>query len=194
MVLYFKHSLRKCYRVWEPFSRLSNPWCSIRRLVLVRGRRHWSTPFLPETRSIGPQLRASVKASLGRDFADDSLQVYIAYDRADQVLGRAVVSDEIGKYRPITFMVGLDGDFAVTGAAILVCRESRGGEVRRGRFLRQYRGKSANDPIRINRDIINITGATMSVRALNFGVRKVILLTEGLYGGSAENPVHPPPP
>ena len=150
--------------------------------------------IVPEVRSIEPDLRAAVTATLGRVFDDDSLRVYIAYDQSDLLLGRAVVSDEIGKYRPITFMVGLDVDFVVTGAAILVYRESRGGEVRRSRFLRQYRGKSSGDPIRINRDIVNITGATMSVRALNFGIRKIILLTEGLYGGSAEHTAQTPSP
>ena len=72
--------------------------------------------------------------------------------------------------------------------AILVYRESRGGEVRRQRFLRQYRGKDGRDPIRINRDIINITGATMSVRALNTGVRKSLSLLEETFDESADRP------
>ena len=86
--------------------------------------------------------------------------------------------------------MGIGADFKIGGAAILVYRESRGGEVRRSRFLRQYRGKSSADPIRINRDIINITGATLSVRALNTGIKKQLVLVEAFYGqpGGSQTP------
>jgi hypothetical protein len=113
-------------------------------------------------------------------FADDSVAVYIARDSAAAPVGYAIIGEEIGKYRPITFLVAVDLHLQVSSVAILVYRESRGGEVRRQRFLRQYRGKDGTDPIRINRDIINITGATLSVRALNKGVRKSLLLLEAM--------------
>lgn len=134
-----------------------------------------------EVKAVPAALKEQAQVQLGRRFAEDSLQVHLLYDAADKLLGYALVTEEIGKYRPITFMVGVDPQFKVEGAAVLIYRESRGGEVRRSRFLRQYRGKSSADPIRINRDIVNISGATMSVRALNFSVRKLLYLTEALY-------------
>ena len=71
-----------------------------------------------------------------------------------------------------------------------VAIQVRKSEVRRSRFLRQYRGKSSADPIRINRDIINITGATLSVRALNTGIKKQLVLVEAFYGqpGGSQTP------
>ncbi len=137
--------------------------------------------FVREVQSIDSQAKAGLETNLGRAFADDSLEVYRAYDAKRVLLGYAIISEEIGKFRPITFMVGIGIHFEVLGAAILVYRESRGGQVRQPRFLRQYRGKSLQDPIRINRDIVNITGATLSVRSLNFGVRKLLALTEYFY-------------
>lgn len=124
----------------------------------------------------------SMQASLGRGPGADSVAVHTASDAAGRMLGYAIVAEEIGKYRPITFLVAAGTDLRVTSVAILVYRESRGAEVRRPRFLRQYRGKDVDDPIRINRDIINITGATLSVRALNTGVRKVLLLLASAVG------------
>ena len=91
-------------------------------------------------------------------------------------LGYAVVAEEVGKFYPITFLVGVDTDLRVKGVRVLVYRESHGGGVRRIRYLRQYRGKSLSDPIRRHRDIINISGATLSVDALNRGVKKVLFL------------------
>ena len=138
--------------------------------------------FEREVRLIPGSFKEELERGLGRRFDEDSLEVYIGYDRDRTRLGYSVVTEEIGKYRPITFMVAIGTDFRVRGTAVLIYRESRGGEVRRSRFLRQYRGKSARDPIRINRDIINITGATMSVRSLNFGMKTVLAVTEFLYG------------
>ena len=92
------------------------------------------------------------------------------------LLGYSVVTEERGKYRPITMLVGVDTSGRVAGVQILAYRESRGGEVAREYFLRQYRGKAVGDPIRLNRDIINISGATISVQSVNAGVRKVLAL------------------
>jgi hypothetical protein len=45
----------------------------------------------------------------------------------------------------------------------------------------QYEGKTVLDPIRINKDIINITGATMSVRSISAGVKRVLVLIDEFY-------------
>jgi len=95
--------------------------------------------------------------------------------------GYAVIHEEIGKFKYFTFIVGVEPDGSVRRVAVMVYRESRGGEVARRRFLGQYDGKTTGDPIRLNRDVLNIVGATMSVRSLNTGVRKVLALVESLY-------------
>ena len=116
--------------------------------------------------------------------------------RAAQIVGRPIaglriryhqrasktawILEEIGKEMPITIGIVVQ-DNKIERVKILAYRESRGGQVRRSRFLRQYRGKDSDDSIRINQDIINITGATLSVRALNFGVRKTLALFELVY-------------
>ena len=63
----------------------------------------------------------------------------------------------------------------------MIYREPVGTEVRRQRFLRQFRKKSAKDSLRINRDILNITGATMSVQAMTAGIKKVLVILDELY-------------
>ncbi len=125
--------------------------------------------------------RVHLAEQLGRRVEDESFAVYIARGAQGQLLGYTATTEQIGKYRPITFMVGVEADLSVREVAVLVYRESRGAQVRRSRFLRQYRGKDSDDSIRINQDIINITGATLSVRALNYGVRKTLALFELIY-------------
>ena len=119
-------------------------------------------------------------ALLGAAVPSDTVVVLKLRGENGERLGYAVIAEEVGKYRPITFMVGITPEFKVHRVEVLVYRESRGGEVRRSRFLRQYRGKSAGSPIRTNRDILNIAGATMSVNALNHGVKRVLATLEVL--------------
>ena len=129
--------------------------------------------------------RARLEETLGRRLFEPRYPLLLVYDAADRLQGYALVTDERGKYRPITFMVGVTPDFRVSDAAVMVYRESRGGEVQRARFLSQYRGRTLRDPIQINRDIINISGATISVRSMNAGVRKALAVVQMAFGGGA---------
>ena len=96
------------------------------------------------------------------------------------LLGYAVIVEEIGKHRPMTFVVGVRPDGAVQDVALMVYREPYGGEVRYPRFLAQYRGKNLAAPLLPFRDIRNITGATLSAEAIGRGVRKALALLQAL--------------
>lgn len=137
--------------------------------------------FDTEVRILTSAQRDQLAKSLGGPVADDTVTVHRAW-RDTSLVGYGVVSEEIGKYRPFTFLVGTTTELEVARVTVLVYRESHGADIRRTRFLNQYRGKDLDDPIRQNRDIINIAGATLSVRALNFGVRKVLGFLDIFYG------------
>lgn len=138
-----------------------------------------------DRRVIPASTRERLEHDLGRRIDDDSVIVLRVYDAHGVLGGYAVQSEEIGKYRPITFMVGVTPTMTVRDVAVLVYRESRGGDVKRRRFLVQYRGKRRRDPIDVNRDIINISGATISVRSMNAGVKRVLAEIEALYAPAA---------
>lgn len=138
-----------------------------------------------ERRAIAPALKQRLHEQLGRFVEEDTVVVERVFDRSDGFRGYAVVTEELGKSQPITFMVGVTPDLKVRDVAVMVYRESRGGDVKRKRFLSQYRGKTVKDPIDVGRDIINISGATISVRSLNAGVKRVLAELTALYGGSA---------
>ncbi len=93
----------------------------------------------------------------------------------------AIITDEMGCFHPITFIMSMKPDGKIEQVAVMIYRESRGKDVIRKRFLHQYKGKSLNNPIRINKDIINITGATTSVRGVNRGVRKMRAVLDEFY-------------
>jgi hypothetical protein len=129
-----------------------------------------------------PRLRAAVLAELGptRPSLWESEYVVFTIRKDDYLLGNAVIIEEIGKHRPITFVVGVRPDGVVQDVALMVYREPYGGEVRYPRFLAQYRGKNLTAPLLPFRDIRNITGATLSAEAVGRGVRKALALFHAL--------------
>lgn len=77
----------------------------------------------------------------------------------------AWVLDEIGKERPITIGVTVEQG-RIVQLQVLAFRESRGGEVRRGFFTRQFDQATLKKDDRLDRSIDGITGATLSVAAV----------------------------
>ncbi len=119
--------------------------------------------------------KARLIARLGRGvLLDDVFAVYRGLRADGSLSGYAVITDEKGKVQPITFIVGVTPSAAVKDVAVMIYRESRGGEVRRRRFLAQFVAKSTEDKIRRNADILNVSGATISVDSIARGVRRVL--------------------
>src|SRR5437870_1446757 len=126
------------------------------------------------------EQKARIEERIGWKFPEESFKAFKASTN-EKVDGYAVVQETIGKHRPITYIVGITPEGRVFDVEIMVYRESKGGEVRRKRFNSQYEGKTAQDPIRINKDIINVTGATMSVRSVSAGVKRALVLVDEFY-------------
>jgi Na+-translocating ferredoxin:NAD+ oxidoreductase RnfG subunit len=94
----------------------------------------------------------------------------------DNHLGYVIVDQVIGKSELITYALALDAKGAVLSIEILDYRESHGGEVRLAGWRRQFVGKTAADPVALNTDIKNISGATLSSRHLTEGVQRLLKL------------------
>ena len=134
------------------------------------------------------ELRQKIQQRLGKTKTSTWEDAYVTFTvkKAYAVIGYAVIVEEIGKHRPITFVVGVGSDRRIKDAALMVYREAYGGEVRDRRFLQQYRGKRLNDPLLPFRDIQNISGATMSAEAIGRGSKKALALVEISYFEGAE--------
>lgn len=135
------------------------------------------------TREFEPtaQQRKAIEKRLGRKLAETSYTFFVSRS-GGKPTGYALILDEQGKYYPITFIVGLAPDGTVREVAIMVYREKRGDAVKRRRFLNQFLGKSARDPLMVNRDIIHLTGATVSSWSIAAGVKKATVLFDELIG------------
>ncbi|RKE92186.1 FMN-binding protein [Ichthyenterobacterium magnum] len=81
-------------------------------------------------------------------------------------LAYAYISKAASKTDNFDYLVLLDKDLIVIKAKVLVYREDYGGEIGSKRWLKQFIGKTQNDELRYQDNIIAISGATISVRSM----------------------------
>ena len=98
--------------------------------------------------------------------------------KGGQTLGWLLVDQVIGKSEAITYALALDVHGQVTALDVLEYRETHGSEIRLPAWRRQFVGKTAHDPLRLDADIKNISGATLSCRHVTDGVRRLLALSE----------------
>ena len=87
-----------------------------------------------------------------------------------------ILDEVIGKHEMISYSVAINQKGEILGVEILQYNESYGGQIRERKWLSQFEGKSANDSIKFNQDILNITGATLSAKHVTDGVKRVMVL------------------
>jgi len=117
------------------------------------------------------EVKARVEELLDRPFPGVRVRYCAAGDRTGWIL------DEIGKTEPITTGVVVNAG-EVERVRVLVYRESRGGEVHREAFVRQYEAARLTGDDTLDRSIDGITGATLSVYALSRQVKLALYLDE----------------
>lgn len=89
--------------------------------------------------------------------------------------GECVYVDQVlGKHEFITYAVGIDAAGKVKGVEILEYRESYGQQVRKPEWREQFVGKDKNSTLKVNTDIKNLSGATLSSSHITDGVRRLL--------------------
>src|SRR5579859_3713426 len=91
-----------------------------------------------------------------------------------RVAGFFIFDRVVGKHLYIDYAVALTPAGAVHGVEILQYRESYGGEIRSPSWLAQFVGKTSGSSLKINGDIRNIAGATLSSSHVTEGVKRVL--------------------
>ncbi len=90
--------------------------------------------------------------------------------------GFFIVDEVVGKHEFITYAAGLNSDGSVRQIEIMDYRESYGYEIRNEAWRRQFVGRRDGDPLKLDVDIQNIGGATLSCRHITDGVKRLLAL------------------
>jgi Na+-translocating ferredoxin:NAD+ oxidoreductase RnfG subunit len=113
--------------------------------------------------------RKRIQQLSNENVRSDTLLYYKSED------GDTVYIDRVlGKHEFITYALGVGKDGKVKGIEILEYRESYGHQVRGSEWRAQFNGKDKAAPLKLDADIKNISGATLSSAHITGGVRRIL--------------------
>lgn len=146
--------------------------------------------FLPDAQTIDKEIKTLTdiqketistqgKVKFDPEF-DREFHFYVGKSDG-KIIGYAVNNFARGKWGLIHYMVHLDPKGIVQSVMVLDYQEKRGRPIAKKRFLKQFKGKSIEDKIRINKDIKGVTGASISSNGMVSGVRKMVHVFNELY-------------
>jgi Na+-translocating ferredoxin:NAD+ oxidoreductase RnfG subunit len=147
----------------------------------------------PETKELTGDVLARIKKRLGGSLVyeqkgSESAKVAETHTvtfhfgvKNGEKKGVAIIDTEPGKWGPVEFITAMDIKARVKRVKVLSYQEIRGRPIARSSFMNQYRGKSSSSPLQVGKDIVGISGATISSRAATFAVKKAIVIYEEVY-------------
>ncbi len=92
----------------------------------------------------------------------------------DDVIGYLFSDKAPSKTDQFDYLVLFDKDLIIKKSKVLIYREDYGGEISSKRWLRQFEGKTSNDQLKYEKDIIAISGATISAKSMTVAVNNLL--------------------
>jgi len=138
--------------------------------------------FVDRSATLSADQRTAIRRASGTSARGPKVSVWEARGTGGRLLGWVYVDQVLGKHEYITYAVALDARGAVTGIEILDYRETYGDEIRNPRWRAQFRGKALGAELKLDRDIRNISGATLSCRHVTDGVKRLLATHALLFG------------
>jgi len=92
--------------------------------------------------------------------------------------GWFIVDEVVGKHEFITYAAGINADGSVKQLEIMDYRETYGGQIRDQKWRTQFVGKTSKSALKLDSDIKNISGATLSCRHITDGVKRLLAFYE----------------
>jgi Na+-translocating ferredoxin:NAD+ oxidoreductase RnfG subunit len=118
------------------------------------------------------QLKAIEKDS-GVRVRLDTQKVWRA-QAGGKFLGWLIQDEVLGKHEYITWVLALNPDGSIKQIEILDYRETYGYEIRNEKWRAQFYGRRHGAKLKLDDDIRNITGATLSCRHITDGVKRLL--------------------
>jgi hypothetical protein len=131
------------------------------------------TTFTPAPMKLTSSQRKAIEQASGVRVLRDEQQVWRIGGG-----GWFIVDEVVGKHEFITYAVGLNADGSVKQIEIMDYRETYGGQIRDQKWRAQFVGKTSRSTLKLDNDIKNISGATLSCRHITDGVKRLLAFYE----------------
>ena len=133
--------------------------------------------FEAQTIRLTAEESKAIEKKSGAKVRAQESQVWLAR-KGTNLLGLLLLDHVFGKHEVIEYAVGVSPVGTVQQVEILEYREHYGGEIRNAKWREQFKGKTSTSKLKLNEDIYNISGATISCRNVTDGVRRVLATFE----------------
>lgn len=131
--------------------------------------------FLEAAIHLSDDQLKTIKQRAGVRQRSATQQVWRA-EKNGELLGWFLVDDVVGKHEFITYGTAISVSGTVVGIEILSYRETHGGQIRKPEWREHFKGKTLDDKFKLNKDIPNISGATLSCRNVTDGVKRLLVI------------------
>jgi Na+-translocating ferredoxin:NAD+ oxidoreductase RnfG subunit len=84
-----------------------------------------------------------------------------------------IVDQVIGKHENIDLAIGINHKGEVTGIEVLTYRETYGDQIMHPKWRAQFFGKNSSEHLKLDKQIKNISGATLSCRHVTDGINRL---------------------
>jgi Na+-translocating ferredoxin:NAD+ oxidoreductase RnfG subunit len=139
-----------------------------------------ATSFLPADVKLTTQQVKAIEKDSGVHVRLDSQKVWRAM-AGDKFLGWLIQDEVLGKHEFINWALALNADGSVKQIEILDYRETYGYQIREEKWRRQFYGKQHGAKFKLDDDIKNVSGATLSCRHITDGVKRLLSFYELVF-------------
>ena len=124
---------------------------------------------------LSDEQRSRIQSASGMRQRWDEQKVWRA-ESEGRLQGWFIVDDVIGKHEFITYATAISPEGKVLGVEVMSYRETHGGQIRDAAWRRNFVGKTLADPFKLDEDVPNISGATLSCRNVLDGVKRLLTI------------------
>lgn len=132
-----------------------------------------ATAFDPAEIVLTPAQMKAIEKDSGVRVRLNTQKVWRA-KMGEKFIGWFILDEVLGKHEYISWCLALEPDGSVKHIEILDYRETYGYEIRNEKWRAQFTGKRHGAKLKLDDDVKNVSGATLSCRHITDGVKRLL--------------------
>ena len=123
--------------------------------------------------TLAPVILTPAQAELIEDLANIRVRNYHINSWRSADGGWFIVDQVLGKHENIDLAVAISAEGKVIGIEVLTYRETYGDQIMHPKWRAQFHGKDSSEFLKLDQQIGNISGATLSCRHVTDGINRL---------------------